>query len=318
MRTMRDRYLLYYAGLDSPGGIEQIGLASSNDLMHWERVGSEPVIPLGSAGEFDATQTSNPCVLPMVNGWRMWYQGRSEDGRFSICVADSSDGKEWKAMQDPVFSPRLEEAGIYRAGFQHPHVLFDTRREIYRMWYVQQDATGAVIKYAESKEGITWNSLDDPVLKPELLWEGPYLYYPFVSALSDGGYELWYTGRSRGRTWQLGRALSKDGIAWKRDVRNPLLPTFLFPRSVRQAADLFGSSVPIRALNGVASANLFARGTARYMVTHEVGIRGRLSIALYEEQSGDWKRRAKDMLGSHQSRWDRYFQADPFVIEAHI
>ncbi len=312
------KYCLYYAGLDSPDSVEQIGLAISDDLRQWSQVQNSPVIPVGSAGAADAAQTSNPCVIKRDGRYRMWYQGKSVDGRTSVCYAESPDGIVWTADHEPVLSPDQAERGVYRAGFQHPHVVFDTARNVYRMWYVRQTEEKSVIGYAESSDGRHWLVVNGNVLTPEQQWEGSHVYYPFVRALADDSYELWYTGRSPGRTWQTGRATSKDGLVWAKDRANPILPPTMRGRRVRRILDIILGSLRftvVKSLNGVASPFFFAADGRELLLTHDAGIRGRLSISLYERSSDAWHLKEHDVLASGARQWDAYFQADPFLLD---
>ncbi len=158
------QYRLYYAGYDRATGLEQIGLATSDDLHTWKRATQGPIIPVGSAGECDAVQTSNPCVVKIGSTYKMWYHGKAKDGRTAICYAESSDGIAWNVHTGPVLAAPVEEAGVYRAGFQQPHVLFDAKRGIYRMWYARQKKEQSTIGYAESSDGVAWTIQKEDIL----------------------------------------------------------------------------------------------------------------------------------------------------------
>lgn len=314
-------YKLYYAGYDLATGLEQIGLATSDDLRTWKRAAQNPIIPVGSAGECDAVQTSNPCVLKINGIYKMWYHGKAADGRTAICYAESEDGISWKVQQGPILAAPPEEAGVYRAGYQQPHVLFDSERSVYRMWYARQTDARTSFGYAESPDGRTWTIRKEDILMPTESWEGPYLYYPFVKKNTDGSYELWYTSRAPGRRWQTGRAFSDDGIVWKKDEKNPILPHSLLPRTIRRIADSylgFLRALFAKAMNGSGSPFLFEMGGQQFMITHDAGIKGRLSVSLYELTPAGWRVKARDILARGADGWDGYFQADPFLLVEEI
>ncbi len=59
-----------------PDGILDAQLASSRDLVHWQRAGDrDPLIPLGAPGDWDSgqIQTAN---FPIVVGDEIWIGGR--------------------------------------------------------------------------------------------------------------------------------------------------------------------------------------------------------------------------------------------------
>jgi predicted GH43/DUF377 family glycosyl hydrolase len=310
-------YKLYYAGYNLATGLEQIGLATSDDLKVWKRATKNPIIPVGSAGECDAAQTSNPCVLKVGATFKMWYHGKAVDGRTSICYAESEDGVVWQVNHGPVLSAPREEVGVYRAGFQQPHVLYDTEHSTYRMWFTRQTEALATIGYAESSDGRAWTIQKEDILVPAESWEGPYLYYPFVQKKADGSYELWYTSRAPGRRWQSGRAFSHDGIAWTKDPLNPIAPHRLLPRKIRHLADSYLGSFRTffaKAMNGTGSPFLFETGGRQLMLAHDVGIKGKLSVGLYEFAHNEWRVQKRDILAQGTSEWDSYFQADPYLL----
>jgi hypothetical protein len=247
----------------------------------------------------------------------MWYHGKAADGRVSVCYAESTDGVRWDVSPGPVLAASPEEAGSYRAGFQQPHVLFDEKTGKYRMWFARQTPNRTSIGYAESPDGRAWDVQKKDCLVPTEKWENGYLYYPFVRQMGDGTYELWYTTRAIGRRWQIGNAVSKDGLTWGKNPKNPVLPSHLLPYRVRQIIDTALSAtkgVFAKALNGTGSPFLFAVAGRPLMIVHDVGIQGRLSISMYEYRNGTWLAQTRDILQRGADSWDNYFQADPFLL----
>ena len=58
-------YYLFHNAKNLTDGrwIEQTGLATSRDLVHWERHPGNPILPVGPAGAFDHIFASDPCVF---------------------------------------------------------------------------------------------------------------------------------------------------------------------------------------------------------------------------------------------------------------
>ena len=109
----------------------------------------------------------------------------------------------------------------------------------YRMWYSGSDRTPNEyhrIGYAESRDGVTWERLDEPVLVPG----DPSGYFSVPAVLrtpdgevlkQDGLYRMWFTGHNL--MCDLRTATSPDGIEWTLHSEEPLrtdvyCPTIIF------------------------------------------------------------------------------------------
>ena len=76
--------------------IEQTGVATSPDLVHWERSPLNPILPNGKPGEFDDLFASDPVVLRHGDRWIMFYFGNCSDGHAREGVAFSDDLLHWE------------------------------------------------------------------------------------------------------------------------------------------------------------------------------------------------------------------------------
>jgi len=93
----------------------------------------------------------------------------------------------------------------------------------YRMWYSGSDRDGNElhrIGYAESKDGVSWERLEEPVLSPS----DPEGYFSVPAVLRDAGGEvlrqdgrlmMWITGHNL--MCDLRLCTSEDGIEWTGD-----------------------------------------------------------------------------------------------------
>ncbi len=88
-------YMYYNAKNRSEGWIEQIGVATSKDLVRWERNKGNPIVPVGANGAFDDRFAGDPCVLKVGEAWAMAYYGLSGDGHARDGVAFSDDLLHW-------------------------------------------------------------------------------------------------------------------------------------------------------------------------------------------------------------------------------
>lgn len=311
------KYMLYYAGYDRSIDQEQIGVLISSDLRTWTRPESGPVLSLSFAG-MDLLQTSNPCVIKKDGKYFVWFQGKLHNGTLAVFFAASTDGIVWKGEDHPVLALPQGQVG-FRAGYQHPHVIYDEERSIYRMWFTLNKDKRSTIGYAESGDGIHWDIKSASVLQPEYSWEGCHVLYPMVLIDEQTGlYSLWYTGRSVTGKWSIGYATSRDGVTWKKN-EEPILAHYVLPPFLRRIVE-FGCKLLCTELkiplSGIASANVWKEDGSYHLIAHEVGTHGRLYIPLYQSTDGvSWNKKKNDILESvPMEDWDAFFQADPFIF----
>ena len=72
---------MFYAGAynNSP---QQIGVAMSQDGIHWERLFSEPFVPNGKQGEWNSSESGHPHLFLDKNGRTyLFYQGNNDHGK---------------------------------------------------------------------------------------------------------------------------------------------------------------------------------------------------------------------------------------------
>lgn len=105
----RNRWLMTYAASD--GTQWRIGLAYSNDLMNWTRVGH---LLEGWHAAVGACRA--PRLIPMGDAWLLVFTAE-EDGRWAVYGSTSSDLVWWRTPQ-PLIPPGLPtERDGQRAGF---------------------------------------------------------------------------------------------------------------------------------------------------------------------------------------------------------
>lgn len=102
------RYVMYYDG--TTGGIQQIGLAYSDDGMNWTRhTINAPILPVGVTGAWDSNYVTSGTVHRRADGtWEIWYSGGAGAAHEGIGYATSPDGLNW--TRDPG-SPFAELGG---------------------------------------------------------------------------------------------------------------------------------------------------------------------------------------------------------------
>jgi len=97
-------YRMWYAGSD--GDTQRIGYATSPDGVTWNKYTGNPVLDVGSGGEWDEDHVYLPMVISDTNTYKMWYTGQNSDGDWRIGYATSPDGTTWtKYANNPVLTP---------------------------------------------------------------------------------------------------------------------------------------------------------------------------------------------------------------------
>jgi predicted GH43/DUF377 family glycosyl hydrolase len=97
-----DIYYLYYAGEPAPGEHWQIGLATSHDMLHWEKYAGNPILPRGRGGSWDCFFTMYGKVIEKDGLYYMVYMGA--DGTINsynmqLGLAISDDLYHWEKYQ---------------------------------------------------------------------------------------------------------------------------------------------------------------------------------------------------------------------------
>jgi len=117
------RYFLFYNAKNRVEGNwqEQIGVAFSDDMQHWQRYENNPVIAV-SDGKWDSTFCSDPFVVHDDGRWVMFYYGfnrrHAQDG-----VAFSDDLLHWEKYAEPILKNGTAEADLDYCHAHKPSVL---------------------------------------------------------------------------------------------------------------------------------------------------------------------------------------------------
>lgn len=180
-----------------------------------------PTAPYESRGVF------SPSIIVKDNIYYMWYTSENETQR-TISLANSSDGINWvHNAYNPVLYPDTNNTHICEKNVHDPEVIFNYSLNKFQMWYVanceptyQTGRPRYWIKYAESINGINWDTRAIPVLSPEAAWEMEGLAN--VTVWQDNYlYRMIYIGRNTSGVWKFGSASSVDGLSWTKSPDNP-------------------------------------------------------------------------------------------------
>ena len=191
------------------------------DGINWTEYSGNPVLDIGSSGEWDDSLIAHAAVIYNGEKYEMWYSG-SDGNHFRIGYAYSTDGINWtKYAGNPVLD--IGDAGSWsNYDLFAPDVLFDG--SIYRMWFsASETSSKGRIGYAVSVDGITWDIFSDPVIETgsDGEWDEFFAHAPSVT-YNGTSYEMWYQGYDSTR-YRIGYATSTDGVNWTKYSRNPVL-----------------------------------------------------------------------------------------------
>jgi beta-1,2-mannosidase len=165
-----DTYYLTYTGYNKKDA--QLCLATSKDLIHWDRKG---VIIPANKGNWNVKWTKSGAIVPERIDGKYWiyFLGTSSDNKDQAGLAYSTDLLHWtEATETPVlpvrpghFDSRVAEPGPAPILTSHGTVLIYNGaddRLVYR--------TGIAIFDRADPRKLLWRS-DEPVFAPEREWE---------------------------------------------------------------------------------------------------------------------------------------------------
>lgn len=211
-----NKYYNYYSGYD--GSVWQTGLATSDDGIHWTKYVNNPVLKLGTNGQWDDSFiAANGSALQLNNKVYYYYQGTSSlDHKANIGLATSDNGMQFTKETSPVLTIGAEHSWD-SDGVADPYVI-EHKSYLY-MYYLGMDEMKVQrLGVARSKDGLVWEkSIVNPILdvgakgsfdenglgEPSVYYEAPYFY-------------MVYTGRDAGEKRDIGLAVSLDGLHWKK------------------------------------------------------------------------------------------------------
>jgi predicted GH43/DUF377 family glycosyl hydrolase len=131
-------YLFYNAKNDrKKGWIEQTGVATSPDLVKWERSPLNPILPNGQPGEFDDLFASDPVVLRHGDRWVMFYFGNCSDGHARDGVAFSHDLLKWEKSGEVLVNVGGE--GSVDSKYAHKPGIFAKGNQLYHYYCAVRD-----------------------------------------------------------------------------------------------------------------------------------------------------------------------------------
>lgn len=219
---------MWYQGSD--GKNWRIGLATSNDGIHWKKHPDNPVLSPASTNSLSETDVVEPTVIHANNQYHLWFNSFDKKTlRYKIRYASSSDGIHWKKHPQPVL---IGQQNWDIKGVANPSVYFD--QNTFHMWYQGWSySSGWKIGHATSKDGINWK--EDPNNPLNLPYQG-HLGGPVVIKNKKTFHLFYHTGYSIPRA--IYHLTSNDMINWKCQDQCPVV------ESETQGFDSFAVTTP--------------------------------------------------------------------------
>jgi hypothetical protein len=199
---------MYYTGWNKGSTIayhNATGLAySEDDGKTFVRAYDGPILDRLKEEPF---LTVTPIVFRKDNKWLMWYSSGTHwpliEGKrepvYVIKHATSDNGIDWYRDAVTCIPQKYPEEA-----FGNPHVIFED--DMFKMWYCYRDCSdyrggsgSYMIGYAESKDGKSWERLDEKVGLDVSKdgWDSDMLCYPFVLQRNTKKY-MFYNGNGFG------------------------------------------------------------------------------------------------------------------------
>lgn len=216
-------YWMYYSVPDANRKTWYIGIATSNDLVNWQKKGNlKP-----SLDSIETKGICAPSALIKDGQLHLFYQSYGNGRADAICHAVSNNGIDFtKDASNPIFRPTISDWTCGRAidaeviAFKGKYFLYyATRDTAYRIQ--QQGVATAALTTDFSRS--SWKEVSGmPMLKPELPWEKNCIEAASCIQVGKQLY-MFYAGAYNNEPQQIGVAVSKDGIHWKRLSDQPFL-----------------------------------------------------------------------------------------------
>jgi predicted GH43/DUF377 family glycosyl hydrolase len=132
------------------GFIEQSGIATSADLVHWTRHPENPVLRNGPTGSANEKFCSDPKVFRDGDHWVIIYFGVGR-GVASIMAAYSRDLVHWTQDPEPLYKPGGHPKGLDK---QHAHkisLVYNPTNDTFYMYYCAVNGPNRGIALLTSK-----------------------------------------------------------------------------------------------------------------------------------------------------------------------
>jgi len=131
------------------GGIEQTGLATSSDLLNWQRYAGNPVVR-NRKGGYDENFCSDPKVFRHGDHWTMFYFGVGRGGAH-VMVAFSRDLVHWTSHPQPLYKAGGNPSGLDKQYAHKISLVYNPKNQTFYLYYCACGNRGRGIGLITSK-----------------------------------------------------------------------------------------------------------------------------------------------------------------------
>jgi predicted GH43/DUF377 family glycosyl hydrolase len=132
------------------GGIEQTGIVTSTDMLHWTRFDGNPVLRNGGPGSFDDQFCSDGKVFRDGDHWVMFYFGVGQEGAH-IMAAFSRDLYHWTRHSEPLYRAGGNPSGLDKTYAHKISLVYNPADDTYYLFYCAVGDKGRGIGLITSK-----------------------------------------------------------------------------------------------------------------------------------------------------------------------
>lgn len=161
---------------------------------------------------------SDPAILAHDLKYHMYF---SQQDSKSIGVTVSRDGFSWQAHKELFKGEEWWSLVVSKPFVMH-------HQHKFMMWYtgvyeIYMPEPISVLGFASSGDGVQWDRLPEPILQPELPWEGTaVMCSSIIYEHEKMTFRMWYSGGNSNKPTAFGHAISVDGTNWTRTQDKPI------------------------------------------------------------------------------------------------
>lgn len=228
----QEKYFLYYSvpphpstnapGAQTPNGWG-IGIATSEDFETWTKAGE-----IAPAADYEQKGLCAAGAVVLGGKIHLFYQTYGNGPKDAICHAESTNGLNFaRAASNPIFRP----SGSWTSGRAIDAEAFPFGDRLL-LYFATRDPAGKIQKLGVASAPLAsdysraqWRQESiGSILAPELDWEKDCIEAPTVVRRGDTLF-MFYAGAYNNEPQQIGLAVSRDGLCWKRASEKPFLPS---------------------------------------------------------------------------------------------
>jgi predicted GH43/DUF377 family glycosyl hydrolase len=132
------------------GFIEQMGVATSTDLVHWERYDGNPIVRNGGPGSYDEQFCSDGKVFRDGDHWVMIYFGVGKGGAH-IMAAYSRDLLHWTKDEEPLYKSGGHPGGLDAKYAHKISLVYNEANDTFYMYYCAVSERGRGVALLTSR-----------------------------------------------------------------------------------------------------------------------------------------------------------------------